>query len=44
LAPDPTHQENPLKFVKFDAEYIFEMLNSHGQQLTLDYLVDNLKQ
>jgi hypothetical protein len=40
LAPDPIDQEIPLKFVKYDAEYIFEVLNSHGQGLTVDRLVE----
>jgi hypothetical protein len=44
LAPDPVYQEKPLKVVKYDAEYIFEVLNSHGQELTVDRLVEIRKQ
>jgi len=44
LAPDPIYQEIPLKFFKYDAEYIFELLNSHGQELSVDRHVEIRKQ
>lgn len=44
LAPDPVYKKKPIKFVMYDAEYILEMPNFYGQELTVDRLFEIRKQ